>query len=186
MVDAILGAGVNATTITGVQIRRTDAVAMVFDELAVPLPVVHALQPLLRVTPGVSVDWLGVQPVGSVLRAHQSVNLTDWSLHYRQFVGIDKPPFGPSQRIDGSELPARFYWFSQVTNPNATGISGFGGRTLTIEGPGVGTITYRFNAAGTGGTYENLPMPALLFSRVEGGTQRLPRRLLANAVVSAT
>jgi cyclophilin family peptidyl-prolyl cis-trans isomerase len=159
VVDAILAAGADATTITAVVVRRTDPAAAAFDESAVPLPVAHGMSPLLQVTPGVAVEWFGVQPEGSVLRAHQSRDLTAWSPHYRNFVGLDESPPVPSQRIDDAAVRSRFYHFSLVTNPDAGGVGGFGGRTLTLEGGLVGTLIYRFNAEGTGGTYENILLP---------------------------
>jgi peptidyl-prolyl cis-trans isomerase A (cyclophilin A) len=163
VVDAILAAGANATAITAVVVRRTDPAAAAFDESAVPLPVAHGLSPQLKVTPGVAVEWFGIQPVGSVLRAHQSLDLTAWSPHYRNFVGLDDTPPVPSQRIDGATVPSRFYHFSLVTNPDADGVSGMGGRTLTLEGPGFDTLVYQFNPQGTGGSYENIIDPEIGF-----------------------
>jgi hypothetical protein len=136
---------------------------MAFDETAVPLPVAHGMSPQLRVVPGVGVDWLGVQPTASVLRVFQSVDLQSWSAHYRNFVGLDDPLPVAGQRIDGADLPSRFYYFSMVTHPEACGVSHMNGRTLTLTGPGMGTLVYSFNPDGTGGTYENIIDPEVGF-----------------------
>ena len=156
VVDSILAAGANATTITDVQVRRTDSAAVAFDESAVPLPTVQAVTSPLRVEPGIAVDWMGIQPAASVLRAYHSTNLTEWSPHYRHMVGLDDALPGGSQRIDSADTPAQFYWFSLVTCPNAPGVTGFANRSLTVVSPGTGTLVYQFNGTGTGGIYQNI------------------------------
>jgi len=159
VIDGILAAGANATTLTSVQVRRTDPAAMAFDESAVGLPWVQAVESPLQVVPGTSVRWLGSQPASSVLSAHQSTDLAVWLPHYRHMIGLDDAPPGGSQWIDGADVPARFYNFSLVTCPGAGGVTGFANRTLTIDSPGAGTVIYRFNSSGRGGTYENIVFP---------------------------
>lgn len=163
VVDAALAAGAGATILTAVAFRRTDGGAMAFDETAVPLPMAHGMSPQLRVVLGVGVDWLGVQPACSVLRAFQSVDLKSWSPHYRNFVGLDDPLPLSGQRIDGAGVPSRFYYFSMVTYPDACGVSGMGGKVLTLTGPGFGTLVYRFDQNGAGGSYENIVDPEFGF-----------------------
>ena len=159
VVDDILAAGAGSTILVSVVVRRTDPAALAFDESAVALPSVRAIDSPLRVVPGSSVEWLGLQPASSVLLAYQSMNLREWYPHYRHMVGLDDPLPAGSQWIDGAEVPARFYNFSLVTSPDAGGVAGFGNRTLTLESPGSGTLIYHFNAEGAGGTYENIVFP---------------------------
>jgi cyclophilin family peptidyl-prolyl cis-trans isomerase len=159
VIDSILAAGADATTLASVQVRRTDPSAVAFDESAVGLPWVQAVESPLEVVLGTSVKWLGFQPASSVLRAHQSTDLAVWLPHYRHMVGLDDALPGGGQWIDDADVPARFYNFSLVTCPDAGGVTGFANRTLTIDSPGVGTVIYRFNSSGTGGTYENIVFP---------------------------
>lgn len=159
VIDNILSAGSGNTMITTVQVRRTDTAAQGFDEFSVPLPVVSAAQAPLRVRLGTSVDWLGTQPVASVLRAHQSTDLITWMPHFRNFVGLDDPVPTAGVWVDDATVPRRFYQFCRVTCPDAGGVTSFANRTLTIESPGTGTLIYRFNSAGSGGTYENIVFP---------------------------
>ena len=156
VVDQILAAGANQTTVLSVGLRRTDPSAMAFDELAVALPEVSAPFSPLSVVPGVAVKWLGSQPPRSVLRAYQSTDLAQWSPHYRHMLGLDGISPVDGQKIDDADLPSRFYHFSLVNHPDAGGFTSFANRTLTIESPGVGTLIYRFGPTGAAGTYENI------------------------------
>ena len=159
VIDNILAAGAGATTITAVQVRATDPAAAAFDELAVSLPVVQGVAGNLAVQPGVAVNWLGSQPAASVLRAYQSTDLAAWTSHFRHMVGLDDVPPTVGLQIDSADVPRRFYRFSLATCPDAGGVTTFANRRLTIESAGTGTLIYQFNAAGTGGTYENILFP---------------------------
>jgi peptidyl-prolyl cis-trans isomerase A (cyclophilin A) len=159
VIDAIFAAGSGATDVLSVEIRRSGTEAMAFDECAAGLPEVWPVDAPLRVIPGLSVEWLAVQPPFSILRAHQSVDLAEWSAHFRSMTGLDDPASPPSLIIDPADAPARYYHFSLTTFPGAGGVTSMSNRTLTIESPGVGTLIYQFNAAGTGGTYENIVFP---------------------------
>jgi peptidyl-prolyl cis-trans isomerase A (cyclophilin A) len=159
VIDAVLAAGSGATEILSVEIRRSGPESLAFDESAAGLPGVSPVTAPLRVIPGLSVEWLGVQPPFSVLRASQSVDLADWSPHFRRMTGLDDPASPPSLMIDPADVSARFYHFSLTTYPASGGVTGMSNRILTIQSPGAGTLIYRFNAAGTGGTYENIVFP---------------------------
>lgn len=159
VVDAILAAGAGATVITGVTTRRTDPAAVSFDETAVSLPMVEPLSPPLKVVPGGSVSWWGSQAGGSVVRAFRSEDLAVWHPHYRRMVGLDDPLPGMLAELDRADAPAAFYWFSRTVCPDAGGVTGFAGRTVVVQGELVGTITYRFDATGMGGTYANTLLP---------------------------
>lgn len=159
VVDVIVAAGAGATTITGVAVRRTDPAAMAFDEAAIELPTIEPMAPQLTVVPGGTVSWWGSQAEGEVVRAFKSNDLVGWQPHYRRMVGLDDPPSGPFHLVDRADAPAAFYWFSRTVNPGAGGMTGWQGRTLVVEGPLVGTLTYQFDSTGSGGTYSNTLLP---------------------------
>jgi peptidyl-prolyl cis-trans isomerase A (cyclophilin A) len=159
VIDEILVNEANTTTLNSIHIRRTDAAAVAYDENAVLLPEVSTVAAPLNVLPGIAVHWLGTQPDASVLSVYQSTNLTEWTPHFRHMVGLDDALPGESQIIDSADKSARFFCFSLVTYPEIRGVSNFCNRKLTIESPGIGTIIYQFNAAGEGGTYENIVLP---------------------------
>lgn len=160
VIDAILAAGSGTTEILTLESRRSGANAIAFDDLAQGLPEVWPVSMPLRVNPGETVEWLGIQPPFSVLKAHQSGNLTEWSPCFSRMCGLDDPPSPPSLVIGQADAPSRFYHFSLTAYPeDAGGISGLSNRRLAIKAPGIGTIIYRFNAEGSGGTYENIVFP---------------------------
>lgn len=159
VIDAILSAGEGMSHVQSVTVRRTDAAALAFDIESAVLPSVRAVDSPLMVQPGVSVRWAGSQPAFSVLRAHESRDLANWTPHFRNMIGLDDALPSSPLLIDDAAFPSRFYQFSLVEYPGAKGRSSMAGRTLTIESPGIGTIIYQFNAAGNGGTYSNIVFP---------------------------
>lgn len=162
VVDSILAAGANATTVTGVVIRRTDPGAVAFDEFAVALPQVQAVNGPLQVVPGSQVNLLFPQPKVSVLRATAGADLVSWQARFRKFSALDDVAAGAAVTIDSANQAKQFYQISLARYPDvpqAGGPSGFANRTLTLEGPGSGTLVYHFDATGLAGTYENLVFP---------------------------
>ena len=159
VVDAILAAGSGASQVQSVVVRRTDAAAMAFDASAAGLPEVSAVDSPLQVRRGVSVSWAGIQPTFSVLQAHESRDLVNWTPHFRNMIGLDDSIPGAPLFVDDAALPSRFYQFSLVSYPGAKGSASMAGRTLTVESPGAGSIIYQFNAEGSGGTYANIVFP---------------------------
>lgn len=166
VIDAIITAGNGGTTVLSVSIRRTDPVALAFDQTAVPLPAVHPVAGPLHVTPGVSVRLNSPRGVMTTLQAHASADLAVWAPHFRSFAGLDEAVPVQPETIDTAPLPRRFYQFSLVEFPGAGGASDFAGRKLTITTPGTGPIDYEFDATGLAGTYLNVPLPGfpLFFS----------------------
>jgi cyclophilin family peptidyl-prolyl cis-trans isomerase len=162
VLDSILTAGADATTITAVVIRRTDPAAVAFDEFAVALPQVQAVNGPLQVIPGSQVNLLFPQPEVSVLRATTSTDLISWESRFHRFSALDDAPAGPSVTLDGALLPKQFYQIvltGYPAEPQAGGPSTFANRTLTLVGLGAGEMIYRFDAAGLAGTYENFVVP---------------------------
>ncbi|RYD45209.1 MAG: hypothetical protein EOP85_09050, partial [Verrucomicrobiaceae bacterium] len=165
VIDSILSAGPGATTVTDVVIRRTDASAVAFNEHAVPIPHVEAVNGPLQVIPGGAVNLLFPQPAISVLRASTSTDLAAWQPRFQRFSGLDDTPAGPTTPIDSAVLPKQFYQISVARYPDipeAGGPSDFANRTLSITGGGTGTITYEFDATGRAGTYQNILQPGNL------------------------
>lgn len=159
VIDEILQGGAGTTEILSINFRRTDMAAEAFDIGEVELPEITAVQGPLRVVPGVAAD-IGVERNGiSLLTAHSSEDLFEWTPWVRDFRGLDdpQPPF--FQRLDGAESFARFYRISLVNFPQALGVSSFAARTLVVESPGVGELVYRFDETGSAGTYENVVFP---------------------------
>lgn len=159
VIDSILTAGAGASQVLSVVVRRTDAAALSFDSAAVGLPDVSAVNSPLLVRRGVSVSWAGNQPALSVLQAHESRDLVNWTPHFRHLVGLDDAIPTAPLFVDDAAVSSRFYQFSIVGYPDAKGSSSMAGRTLTVESPGVGSIIYQFNAEGSGGTYANIVFP---------------------------
>lgn len=162
VVDSILAAGAGATTVTGVVIRRTDPGAVAFDESAVALPQVQAVNGPLQVVPGSQVNLLFPQPKVSVLRATAGADLVSWQARFRKFSALDDVAAGATVTIDSANQAKQFYQISLARYPDvpqAGGPSNFANRTLTLEGPGSGTLVYHFDATGLAGTYENLVFP---------------------------
>lgn len=160
VIDAILTAGNNGTTITGITLDRTDAAAVAFDEHAQNLPTVTRPAGSLRVSPGNSVVWdfLPAIGTGSIFRVFRSTSLatSSWSESppYRIHAGIVRPisnPFIDAATVDDGTSARAFYHLSVANHPGAVAPSSLAGRTVhfTIGGD---AFDYLFNAAGTGGT----------------------------------
>jgi peptidyl-prolyl cis-trans isomerase A (cyclophilin A) len=152
VVDAIITAGDNATTITGISFERTDPAAMAFDELAQGLPEVSSTTGSLSVIAQTSVTFTPKSPLVPVsqLRSFRSTNLSTWAELSPRFVGNQSPPLSSSV-IDNASLSRAFYRLSHIRYPDDHTISSLASATLVATVPGT-TITYSFNAAGTGGT----------------------------------
>jgi peptidyl-prolyl cis-trans isomerase A (cyclophilin A) len=152
VVDAIINAGDNATTITAITFERSDPAAVAFDEHAQGLPSVSAVEGSISVIPQTSVNFTPKSPLspGSQLRAFRSANLSTWTELSPRFVGNQSPPLASSV-IDNAALPKAFYRLSSIRYPDDQTASSLASATLVVTLPGT-TITYTFNATGTGGS----------------------------------
>ena len=152
VIDAIIAAGANATTITGITFERTDPAAVAFNELAQGLPVVSELEGTISVLPQTSVTFTPKSPLapGTQLKSFRSSNLSTWSDSSSSFVGNQSPPL-VSSVIDSGTLPKAFYRLSSIRYPDDTTLSHFGSATFVVTLAGT-TITYDLNPAGNGGT----------------------------------
>lgn len=163
IVDAMLAAGANTTTITGITFSRTDPAAVAFDELAQNLPTVVRPDGTLVVNRNVSASW-NLNPVastGAVFRAFRSTTLVaspnSWSelTAASRHVGITPSFTTPvlfSAPLDDASNPKAFYNLSVANHPGAVAPSTLANRTVTVL-IGSNTFIYTLNSGFTGGTY---------------------------------
>lgn len=160
-IDAILTAGDDATTITGVTISRTDPAAIAFDEFAQNLPVCSGIKGHLEVNRNTATTYVFNAPLSasSYLQGYRSADLNTWTKLGDIFQGTGSP--GPSSiQLDNSTLPKAFYYLTTIAYFDALAPASLGNRTL-VMGLGNETMTYQFNAAGNGGTCTYSGKPTL-------------------------
>ncbi len=156
VIDAILAAGNDGTTITGLTFSATDVSALSFDEMAQNLPTISQPSGSLSVVPGTSATWNLADPgaAGNVLRAFRSTTLLSGSWTElpaaRKIQGLDAPALTTSL-LDAAVTPAAFYNLTLTQHPGAVTPFSLAGRTVTIPLPS-SILTYAFNATGTAGT----------------------------------
>ncbi len=160
VIDAILAAGKNTTTITNVTFSRTDGAAQAFNELAQDLPTITVPTGALAVQPGTSARWNFTTPLGTgaVFRAFRSNTLATGSWaeleSAAQQVGIGpvgSPPTLASAQLDTAATPKAFYRLSVANHPGAVAPTSLANRTVTTVVPGTGTFVYAFGADGASG-----------------------------------
>lgn len=155
VIDAIIAAGDNGSSIQAVGFERTSPSALAFDELAQPLPEVSAIPGALNVTSGGPVNFTPVTAFsgGYKFSNYRSENLTSWTAPTATtFFGFDNTP-AASVRIDTATSPRAFYNFAAIRYPNSPSPALMNGRTLVLNAPGAGgIITLAFDASGNGGT----------------------------------
>jgi cyclophilin family peptidyl-prolyl cis-trans isomerase len=163
VVDAIIAAGAGGTIINVAEIPDRTGFE---DDLAAVLATLPVLEPVsasLSVVPGESAALAFAQPAFSVFSAHASGDLLAWQPLLRRQLGNVIPDPQDWLVLDSALESRRFYHCSLASYPVVpappSGPTGFAGRTLTIGGPGIGTLIYAFNSSGDGGTYENVLAP---------------------------
>ena len=159
VIDAILAAGNDGTTINAVSISRTDPLAQAFNEHAQNLPVVTQAKGELRVTPNTSAVWTPneVQATGSIFRAFRSATLVanSWAelTAAKRQSGIVIDGFvsiiGPVVLDDASAAKA-FYNLTWVTHPGSVTPTRLNNRTVEMKF-GMQTLTYGFDSSGGSG-----------------------------------
>jgi peptidyl-prolyl cis-trans isomerase A (cyclophilin A) len=166
VVDAMIAAGPNGTTINEVTITRTDAGAIAFNEQAQNLPAITCPGGSLTVNRGLSTIW-NFNPLittGEVFHAYRSTTmaagsweeLDDAQIH----VGISKgallDPVAPSAFLDNASAPSAFYNLYVASHPGSVAPSYLNNRTVTIP-LGGGILTYVFDPSGISGTTTYTP-----------------------------
>lgn len=182
VVDAMISAGPNGTTITGITIQRTDPAAVAFDEFAQNLPVVEPAAGSLRVIPGSSVIWDFQTPIstGTIFRSFKSSSLAEgtWSEsnEYRLHAGIVKTisnPFVAAAFVDDGTAASAFYRLSIARHPGAVAPSTLASRTVTFP-IGGDSFVYAFDSDGDRGTVTYTPSggsaSSFPFTRLSGTT----------------
>ncbi len=163
VIDAVIGAGDNATTITGITFDRTDPAAVAFNEYGQNLPTVEKAGGQMDLLPGSSNIWV-LNPlisVGDVFTAFRSTTLSAWTElgSSRLHVGIGTAGLTPvaiNMPLDVPTAPRAFYHLSVARHPGAVAPSHFRNRTVTIPLSG-GILTLAFTSAGSVGTTTYTP-----------------------------
>ena len=153
VIDAIIAAGSGGSTLTGLTFSRTDAAAIGFDEHAQRLPICAGVAGHLDVTAGVKTQYVldSPLPAGSIIQAFRSSNLQSWAKLGEIYQGTGLAGFS-SVTFDSATLPRAFYQVPLVTYPDALSPASLANRTMVMGLPFSETMTYQFNALGTGGT----------------------------------
>ncbi len=159
VIDAILAAGNDGSTITGLTFSRTDAAAIAFNEQAQNLPVVTCPSGNLTVSAGVSSTWNFSQPMttGAVFHSFRSTTMTtgSWSelASARKHVGLSAPPLSPtvvSTVLDSATAPKGFYNNYLAQHPDSVAPSTLANRSVTIP-LGSNSLTFAFDLSGVAG-----------------------------------
>jgi len=155
VVDAIINAGANNTTIQSVTIRREGASAQSFNPLAQGLPEVTACEGNLAVTANGPMTWNINKPISGlppscVYSLHWTQDMQNWSHYGRLYRSQDNTEPVTFVNLGNATLPKMFFQMSQVNYFPAHGPADFANRTCLI-GLSTGILEFRFNAAGNGG-----------------------------------
>jgi peptidyl-prolyl cis-trans isomerase A (cyclophilin A) len=161
VIDAIIAAGSDATTITGITFARTDAAALAFDESAQNLPECLPAPGNLQVSPGIAADYLLSEPLkpGSVLLAHHSNDLAAWSYLGQVYHGTGQPGFSDIT-LDAATQPRNFYHLSTIIYPDALVPASLVSRELFISLSQNRTLLFQFDSTGEAGTLTYSETPA--------------------------
>ena len=159
VLDAILAAGRNGSSITGLTFHRTDAPALAFDEHAQSLPTVTRSSGSLAVQRMQSTLWTLQETTvsGSIFAAFRSTTLTAGSWAElpaaRRHLGFLSAPLpaGAGITLDSAAAPAAFYHLSLTHHPGSVTPSSLANLrvNLTLR---TNVLSYLFDATGTAGT----------------------------------
>ena len=156
VIDAILAAGNDGTTITGVTFSRTDPAAIAFDEFAQNLPDCQPIAGDLTVTrvPSSSASYFLKAPLpsGTSFQAFRSSDLITWSKLGEIYAGTGQTEF-TSIKLDNATLSRAFYQLTAVTYPDALAPASLAGRTLTAGVSDSRTYVFVFDATGAAGIF---------------------------------
>ncbi len=152
VIDSILAAGDNGTTIQAVTISRTDAGALAFDEFNQDLPECQPVQGNLAVTLGTKTEFLFNEPVkpGTTFIGYRSTDLAAWSKLGERYQGTGQVGFNLTT-LDNATLPKAFYNLSMVTYPDALAPPSLANRSMTLGIFGNQTLLLVFDGTGTTG-----------------------------------
>lgn len=181
VIDAIIAAGDNATTIHNVVFSRTDAAAIAFNEHAQRLPICSGVAGNLKVVPGVSVAYqpAAPRPGGTVFKAYRSLDLQTWTGLGDLYQGTGQSGTGEIG-IGTASAPRAFFNVPLVTYQDALAPASLANRTMVLYA-GIDSMTFTFNQTGSGGTfiYSAYPIPTS-FSLVSYEPEPYKALMIAN------
>jgi peptidyl-prolyl cis-trans isomerase A (cyclophilin A) len=155
VVDSIIAAGDNATTINYVTLNRTDAASQAFDEHAQNLPLCSGIDGELQVNPGGNVLYELNTPrtAGSVFQVFRSLDLQSWVKRNETYQGTGELGV-PEIILDSEILPKAFYNLPFVTylDALAPAFDLLASRTLELTLGETETLNFQFDSGGLGGT----------------------------------
>jgi peptidyl-prolyl cis-trans isomerase A (cyclophilin A) len=168
VVDLIIAAGPNGTTINQVTFSRTDAAAIAFDEHAQNLPEIFFPNGRLTVTPNISAIWTFTPlliSTGEVFNAYYSQTMAPNSWGELDFarlhVGISEGallfPAVTQAPLDNAAAPKAFYNLYVAKHPGSVAPSYLNGRTVTFP-LDEGVLQYQFDNTGVAGTTTFTPV----------------------------
>jgi len=160
VIDDIMAAGDNGTTINSISFNRMDEAAVAFDENAQALPRCSGAPGQLNVVPGgaVGYQFKNAIPADTLLQIAISEDLQSWSDPLWAYAYSEQPA-GLSVNFDIANLPRAFYNISLIHFPNALRQGSIANRTLTAELEGDRTLVFQFGADGTPGTITDTNSP---------------------------
>lgn len=153
-IDAIMAAGNNGTTITGISFARTDPAAVAFNDNAQALPQCSSVIGNLSVKPGVKISYIlaNSMSANSHFRIFRSQDLLSWSN-----LGELYEEFGQEAGYEiifgNANLAREFYNISLTTFPNALRQRSLASRTLVVSFNSGFSITFQFDETGNGGSF---------------------------------
>ncbi|HSP41689.1 MAG TPA: peptidylprolyl isomerase [Luteolibacter sp.] len=155
VIDEIIAAGNDGTTITDVTIQRNGAEAEAFDEHAWNLPTCQAIPGSLSVD--ISAGFRDVSyicdiplPEASLFKVSGSLDLQSWGPPGQFSPTIDFPA-GTRIGIDQTMQARKFYNISLTAFPNPIYQPGLPDRILVLSFSGGDTITFTFDETGAAG-----------------------------------
>jgi peptidyl-prolyl cis-trans isomerase A (cyclophilin A) len=155
VVDTIISAGANNTTIQSVIIRRVGSAAESFNPLAQGLPEVLPCKGNLVVAANGAIAWNVSQPssglpASCIYSLHGSQNLQNWSYYGRLYRGQDSTSAVTSINLGNATLPKLFFQMSQVNYFPAYAPTELNNRVCLIA-LSTGILEFQINSAGNGG-----------------------------------
>jgi peptidyl-prolyl cis-trans isomerase A (cyclophilin A) len=154
VIDAILNAGDDGSTISDVRILRTDPAALDFDESNEALPIILPAYGELKIENG---ETVSVTPdteltKGDLITIFRSEDLSSgtWSAISFPFADFEQPSL-TSIDLEPVSSSRAFYRLNRINHQNAWGPSSMAERTVTLQLPS-GMLTYTFDATGQNGT----------------------------------
>jgi len=166
VVDAIIAAGPNGTTINGVTFSRTGAPAIAFNELAQNLPVCTGVAGHLNVTRNVAAKFIlnSPQPAGTDLQVYSGTDLKTWTEVNELYQGTGSTG-SATVSLDTASSVSKFYQIPLVAYSDALAPASLANRTLTV-GFGSSSMTFVFDSTGNSGTatYSGNSTPFTVYS----------------------